>query len=131
MTTTPLTSTGSPTATASATAPTNPNGMLGQNDFLKLMIAQLQAQDPLQPANSNEFIGELTQFTQVEQITNLANSGQLTGGVQLIGHAVSYKDASGLSVAGTVESVQSSAAGVTLTVNGVPGVTETSITEVS
>ena len=69
--------------------------MLGQNDFLKLMIAQLQAQDPLQPANTNEYVTELAQFTQVEQITNLANANELSGAVQLIGRTVSYTDASG------------------------------------
>ena len=42
--------------------------MLGQNDFLKLMVAQLQAQNPLEPGNSNEYLNELAQFTQVEQI---------------------------------------------------------------
>ncbi len=44
------------------------------------MIAQLQAQDPLQPANTNEYLSELAQFTQVEQITNLANASELSGG---------------------------------------------------
>ena len=70
-------------------------GSSGQNDFLKLMIAQLQAQNPLEPGNSNEYINELAQFTQVEQTTNLAAASELSGAVQLIGHTVSYTDASG------------------------------------
>ena len=37
------------------------------DDFLKLLTTQLQHQDPLEPMNSNEFIAQLTQFTQVEQ----------------------------------------------------------------
>ncbi len=73
-------------APAAGPAPENPNGVLGQNDFLKLMVAQLQAQNPLEPGNSNEYLNEVAQFTQVEQITNLANSNELTGAVQLIGH---------------------------------------------
>ena len=60
------------TATAAATTPEGTNSVLGQNDFLKLMIAQLQAQNPLQPSNTNEFLSELAQITQVEQTTNLA-----------------------------------------------------------
>ena len=48
MTTEPTTPAAAAAPAASAAA-TNPNGMLGQNDFLKLMVAQLQSQDPLQP----------------------------------------------------------------------------------
>jgi flagellar basal-body rod modification protein FlgD len=108
----------------------NSNGMLGQNDFLKLMIAQLQAQDPLQPANTNEYINELAQFTQVEQTTNLANANELSGAVQLIGRAVAYNNASGGVAVGIVQSVQSNASGTTVTVEGVGGVKLSSITEV-
>ncbi|MGO9489500.1 MAG: flagellar hook capping FlgD N-terminal domain-containing protein [Solirubrobacteraceae bacterium] len=113
-----------------AESPSNPNGILGQNDFLKLMIAQLQAQNPLEPGNSNEFLNELAQFTQVEQMTNLANANELSGAVQMIGRSVTYHAASGESVTGTVQSAQSTASGVTLTVEGVPGVTLTSVTNI-
>jgi flagellar basal-body rod modification protein FlgD len=115
---------------AQSEAVSNPNGTLGQNDFLKLMIAQLQAQDPLNPANTNEFMGELAQFTQVEQLTNLANANELTGAVQLIGRTVAYSTASGARNTGVVTSAQSSASGTTVTVEGVPGIPLTAITEV-
>jgi len=113
-----------------STTPENPNGVLGQNDFLKLMVAQLQAQNPLEPGNSNEYLNEVAQFTQVEQITNLANSSEMTGAVQLIGHKVTYNGTSGAPTTGTVQSVQSDASGTTVTVEGVPGVKLSSITEV-
>jgi len=134
MTTPPVTpaatgATNSPAAGAQST-PENPNGVLGQNDFLKLMIAQLQAQNPLEPGNSNEYLNELAQFTQVEQMTNLANSSELSGAVQLIGHEVTYDGADGTPTTGTVESIQSTASGTTVTVEGVAGVKLTSITEV-
>jgi flagellar basal-body rod modification protein FlgD len=108
----------------------NPNGVLGQNDFLKLMIAQMQAQNPLEPGNSNEFLNELAQFTQVEQITNLANANELSGAVQLIGHTVTYNSPSGEAITGKVQSAQSTASGVTLTVEGVTGISLTGITNV-
>jgi flagellar basal-body rod modification protein FlgD len=125
-----------PTAQAASTgtaasAPENSNGMLGQNDFLKLMIAQLQAQNPLEPGNSNEYVNELAQFTQVEQTTNLASATELSSAVQLIGHKVSYDNASGQSTTGTVQSVQTSSSGTTVTVEGVPDVKVASITEVN
>ena len=108
----------------------NPNAILGQNDFLKLMIAQLQAQNPLEPGNSNEFLNELAQFTQVEQTTNLANASELSGAVQLIGRSVTYNSSSGEAITGKVQSAQSTASGVTITVEGVPGVSLTSVTNV-
>lgn len=116
-------------ATAAA-SPENPNGTLGQNDFLKLMIAQLQAQNPLEPGNGTEYVSELAQFTQLEQTTNLAGAGELSSAVQLIGHTVSYTNAAGTTVTGTVESVQSATSGPTVTVQGVAGVKLASITEV-
>jgi flagellar basal-body rod modification protein FlgD len=114
----------------SAATPENPNGVLGQNDFLKLMVAQLKAQNPLEPGNSNEYLNEIAQFTQVEQMTNLASSGELTGAVQLIGRTVSYNSASGVPARGVVQSVQSDSSGTTVTIEGVAGVKLASITEV-
>ncbi len=116
-------------AAPASTAVSNPKGELGQNDFLKLMIAQLQAQDPLNPGNTNEYVSELAQFTQVEQTTNLANASELSGAVQLIGRTVNYS-ATGGGGTGKVESVQSTSAGTTVTVEGVPGIALSSITEV-
>jgi flagellar basal-body rod modification protein FlgD len=132
MTTTPLaTAAAASSGGAAAKTPENPSSILGQNDFLKLMVAQLQAQNPLEPGNSNEFVNELAQLTQVEQTTNLANASELSGAVQLIGRTVTYNNASGAAASGTVESVQSSASGTSVTVEGVPGVTLSSITEVN
>ncbi|HEV3034775.1 MAG TPA: flagellar hook capping FlgD N-terminal domain-containing protein [Solirubrobacteraceae bacterium] len=130
MTTSPLATAAPASAGAAAKPPENPTSVLGQNDFLKLMVAQLQAQNPLEPGNANEFVNELAQLTQVEQTTNLANSSELSSAVQLIGRTVSYNNAAGAATTGAVQSVQSSASGTTVTVEGVPGVTLSSVTEV-
>jgi flagellar basal-body rod modification protein FlgD len=132
MTTSPLTSSSAvtPASAHGAEATSSPDGMLGQNEFLKLMVAQLQDQDPLQPANTNEYLNELAQFTEVEQTTNLASASELSGAVQLIGHTVTYADGAGGSATGQVQSVQSNAAGTTLTVEGTPGIKLSSVTEV-
>jgi flagellar basal-body rod modification protein FlgD len=125
-----------PASGSSGTPSNSPGSILGENEFLKLMVAQLQAQNPLEPGNSNEFVNELAQLTQTEQTTNLANASELSGAVQLIGHKVAYNTASGASATGTVQSVQSSASGTTVTVasspegEGVAGITLSSITEV-
>jgi len=108
----------------------NPNGALGQETFLKVMVAQLKAQNPLSPANSGEYLGELVSLTELEQITNLANAGQLSGAVGLIGHTVTYT-AGAEKHTGTVEKVQASNAGVTVTVSGQGGVALNQLTEIS
>jgi flagellar basal-body rod modification protein FlgD len=69
MTTVPATGTGtSGTSTATSSTPT-----LDYNDFLQLMIAQLQNQDPLNPTDSSEFMSQIAEFSNVEQGIN-ANS---------------------------------------------------------
>jgi|SRR5665213_1824221 len=117
-------------ASGGGAAPENPGAVLGQDDFLKLMIAQLQAQDPLNPGNTNEYISELAQFTQVEQTTNLASASELSGAVQLIGHTVSYNNGAGEVIRGKVQSVQSGTTGPTVTIEGVAGIKLSSVMEV-
>jgi flagellar basal-body rod modification protein FlgD len=132
MTTEPVGPSANASSTRSGAPPAeNPNGELGKDDFLKLMIAQLQAQNPLEPANGTEYVSELAQFTQLEQTTNLAGSSERSAAVQLIGRTVAYTDVTGGSTTGKVESVQSGPAGTTLTVEGVAGILPKSITEVS
>ena len=47
---------------------------LGQEDFLALMITQFQNQDPLQPMENGEFIGQMAQFSTVSGIGDLNKS---------------------------------------------------------
>ncbi len=55
----------------SSRAPEYPrNTQLGKEDFLRLLVAQLQHQDPLNPMNSTEFTAQLAQFSALEQQRN-------------------------------------------------------------
>jgi flagellar basal-body rod modification protein FlgD len=44
---------------------------LGKNEFLKLLVAQMNNQNPLEPQDNTEFIAQLAQFSSVEGIENL------------------------------------------------------------
>ncbi len=62
-----------PIATESTAAATNIAGSqsLGKEDFLQLLVAQLQAQDPLDPQSAEDFSAQLAQFSALEQMTNV------------------------------------------------------------
>ncbi len=47
------------------------NNVMGQDAFMKMLIAQLKNQDPLNPMDGTEFAVQLAQFTQLEKLTNL------------------------------------------------------------
>jgi flagellar basal-body rod modification protein FlgD len=56
---------------------------LGQADFLRLMTEQLRNQDPLKPLDSNQFLGQLAQFSTVQGIQGLQSSFNAFAGAQL------------------------------------------------
>lgn len=50
------------------------DGTLGKDDFLKILIAQLQNQDPTNPMQDTEFIAQMAQFSALEQTINLTKA---------------------------------------------------------
>ncbi|SFM32198.1 flagellar basal-body rod modification protein FlgD [Gracilibacillus orientalis] len=50
------------------------NNSLGKEEFLKILMSQLQNQDPLNPMEDKEFISQMTTFSSLEQMMNMSNS---------------------------------------------------------
>lgn len=69
---------------SSKNASTQIDNELGKDAFLKLMITQMQNQDPLSPMDNKDMIAQMAQFTSVEQLVNI--SSQLTSMSQSLGN---------------------------------------------
>ena len=50
---------------------TSKDGALGKDDFMNLLVAQLQNQDPLNPMDSTAFTSQLAEFSSLEQLSNV------------------------------------------------------------
>lgn len=59
--------------------------------FLQLLVAQMQYQDPLEPTSNTEYISQYAQFSQVEQIQNMAATTELARASALVGEQVYIK----------------------------------------
>lgn len=66
------------------------NGM-DKDAFLQLLVAQMQYQDPLEPTSNTEYISQYAQFSQVEQMQNMAATSELARATSLVGQEVYIK----------------------------------------
>ena len=64
-------SSAAPTATSSAQLTSAANPLANEETFLKLLVSQLQNQDPLNPTDSNQFVSQLTSYSQLEQLIGI------------------------------------------------------------
>jgi flagellar basal-body rod modification protein FlgD len=131
------------TATSGTTATSASQSAMpvNQTQFLQMLMAELKNQNPMNPNSSDpmQFVTELAQFTQVEQETNTAESTSTIASGQnnataigLIGHTVDYTDPTTYATAsGVVQSVEFTSSGPTLTINGTPGISAGTVSQVS
>lgn len=85
-------------------------GNLGKEEFLKLLVAQMQYQDPLEPNKDSDYIAQLAQFSSLEQMQNLNTTMTNSTSMSYVGQEVKvhHTDSSGNTseVQGVVEYVQ-------------------------
>ena len=67
---------------------------MDKDAFLQLLVAQMKYQDPLQPTSNTEYISQYAQFSQVEQMQNMATSVDLQRASGLVGQEVYIKTTS-------------------------------------
>jgi flagellar basal-body rod modification protein FlgD len=127
---TPPSSTGSTTRSTGST--------MGKDDFLKLFVTQMQHQDPMNPMQDADMMGQMASFSTLEQITNMAGENNriaqnltASNAVGLIGRTVTYVDEAGDSHTGVVEKVATKDGNPSLTVAGVDDVDPSSISTVA
>ena len=72
-------------STATKKKETAGNTNLGKDEFLKLLVCQMQNQNPLEPASDTEWIAQLANFSSLETMQNM--SGTMTGlqGMNMVG----------------------------------------------
>lgn len=75
-------------ATSDSTAKTKGGNTLGQQDFLELLVAEMQYQDPLEPQSNTDYIAQLATFTQVQDIEEMQSVVENMRGSNLIGKYV-------------------------------------------
>ena len=104
---------------------TNALASMTSSEFLQLLVAQLQNQNPLNPTDPSTFVTQTAQLTMVQALqglqTTTVQSNQETGVMaasSMIGKNVTGMLADGTSVTGLVSSVSVSSSGPNLNVGG-------------
>ena len=110
------------TTPTESTTPQTPRNTINQEDFMRLFLAQLQFQDPLEPGDNREFLAQLAQFSALEQMrttsenTNyLASTSASQQALSLVGRRVSYESRFG-DTAGVVQAIEFTDQGPLLTI---------------
>lgn len=96
---------------------------LSSTAFLKLLVAQLQYQDPSKPVDTSTFMSETATLTQVQTMetnskntTDMLQTTQAQTAASLVGKTVSYTDSAGKTATGVVSAATISATPPTLTI---------------
>lgn len=97
---------------------TNPSSALNQADFLKLLVAQIQYQDPMNPQSDTDMAAQLAQFTSLQQATQSTSSLAMIQANGLVGSTVTIQVDSLNTASGVVTGVVMNSGTPQITVNG-------------
>ena len=111
--TVPVGDTSSSTADDTGTA-----SLLQPNTFLSLLVDELKYQNPMDPTNSADFMNQIAELSQVEQLQTVSSSSEISEAAGLIGQTVTGNDTSGDEITGEVTGVTNGTSGPSLDVDG-------------
>jgi flagellar basal-body rod modification protein FlgD len=97
-----------------------PEQTLSQNDFLQLLVTQLSSQDPMDPVSDAEFIGQMAQFSTLEETQTMQQSVAGLQANNLLGQTIQVQNSQGQTDTGAVTSILFQSGSPELIVNGQP-----------
>lgn len=102
-----VTGVGSVTSNGTKIIPKSQSGALGEDAFLKILIAELSHQDPTSNQDSTQYVAQLAQFSSLQEITNLNKTMEYSAATSTMGKTITLdeNDAAGKPYRGTVEKV--------------------------
>jgi flagellar basal-body rod modification protein FlgD len=127
-------------AALSSTGSTSTSGgyNLKPEDFIKMMVTQLQNQDPMQPTSNQDLLAQMSQIGQLETSTQLqtvlqglALQTQIGSASSLIGKSVQGMDANNNTIQGLVTSVKVQSDGVSLELDNGQALSLSRVTAIS
>ena len=125
MSTSAITTAYTSAASTDSTASRMPVKVMGQDDFLKLLVTQMTSQDPLNPQKDTDFIAQMAQFSALEQsktmtsdITTMGNDQKILQSYSLLGQTVTLQADKTTTVQGMVSAVKLEAGTPKLVVDG-------------
>ncbi|MGA2247006.1 MAG: flagellar hook capping FlgD N-terminal domain-containing protein [Verrucomicrobiota bacterium] len=106
-------------ATAATTdTVTNPNSELNQTDFLQLLVAQMQYQDPMNPQSDTDMAAQMAQFSSLQEATQSNSSLSMMQANSLVGSTVTVQVDSTDTTSGVVTGVVMNDGAPEITVGG-------------
>lgn len=110
---------------------------MDKDAFLKILVEQLRHQDPTQPGDSQQYVQQMTQYSILEQLTNISETTQVAHAdsvgntaIGLVGRTVTYIDDNGDEQSGVVTNVKFDGTGPKLTIGEAEGIELGSVKEV-
>ena len=103
----------------SSTEPSNDPSILDSQDFMDLMITQLQNQNPMEPMDNSEYISQMAEFSALEEMQSMNNSINTMYAFGLMGKEVTLNNSDGTITTGIVDSVSMKNGVNYLEVNGI------------
>lgn len=98
------------------------NDAYDKDMFLKLLVAEMEYQDPLEPTSNSEYVAELASFTQIEAVQSVGEQMDQISANNLIGNYVIVKDTSKVGVTkeieGKVDFTTQTDDGIKISING-------------